>query len=45
MTVNFLKDNPWVMKLGSISVGVLVIVTVASKLRRKAEVVSHKKDK
>ncbi|XP_058791130.1 protein disulfide-isomerase A4 [Phymastichus coffea] len=44
MTVNFLKDNPWVMKLGSITIGVLVIVTVASKLRKKTEV-SHKKDK
>ena len=44
MIANFLRENPWVMKLGSITVGVLVIVTVASKLRRKAES-TQKKDK
>ncbi|XP_001605564.1 uncharacterized protein LOC100121961 [Nasonia vitripennis] len=37
MIAHTLKDNPWIMKLGSITVGVLVIVTVASKLRKKAE--------
>lgn len=44
MVANTLKDNPWIMKLGSITVGVFVIVTVASKLRKKAEA-PQKKDK
>ncbi|XP_015608228.1 thioredoxin domain-containing protein [Cephus cinctus] len=43
MIANFLHENPWVMKLGSISIGVLVIVSVASKLRGKSET-SRKKD-
>ncbi|KAJ8681862.1 hypothetical protein QAD02_017654 [Eretmocerus hayati] len=43
MIANFLLENPWVMKLGSITVGVLVIVTVTSKLRKKAEAPSKKK--
>jgi len=37
MCANFLRENPWVMKLGSIIICVLLIVSVASKLRRKAE--------
>ncbi|XP_012268949.1 uncharacterized protein LOC105693526 [Athalia rosae] len=37
LIANFLRENPWVMKLGSITIGVLVIVSVASKLRRKSE--------
>ena len=44
MIVNFLKENPWLMKLTSITIGVLVIVTAASKLRRKTEA-PVKKDK
>ncbi|XP_014203725.1 uncharacterized protein LOC106636014 [Copidosoma floridanum] len=40
--VNFLKENPWVMKLTSISIGVLVIVSVVSKLRKKTEVPQKK---
>ncbi|XP_012289040.1 thioredoxin domain-containing protein [Orussus abietinus] len=42
---NFLRDNPWVMKLGSITIGVFVIVSVASKLRRKSEPSQQKKEK
>ncbi|KAG7197694.1 hypothetical protein KM043_014455 [Ampulex compressa] len=37
MSVNILRDNPWIMKLGSISIVVLVIISVASKLRHKSE--------
>ncbi|XP_011498107.1 PREDICTED: uncharacterized protein LOC105362367 [Ceratosolen solmsi marchali] len=44
MIAHFLIENPWILKLGSITVGVLIIVTVASKLRRKAEVPQQKKD-
>ncbi|XP_043266384.1 protein disulfide-isomerase A4 [Venturia canescens] len=44
MCVNFLRENPWVMKLGSILICVLVIVSVVSKLRRKAEAAPLKKD-
>jgi hypothetical protein len=45
MVANFLIENPWVLKLGSITLGVLIIVTVVSKLRRLAEVPQQKKDK
>lgn len=37
MIANFLRDNPWIMKLGSISIGVLIVISVASKFRRKVE--------
>ncbi|XP_043478524.1 protein disulfide-isomerase A4 [Leptopilina heterotoma] len=42
MIANALRENPWIMKLGSITIGVVVIVSVASKLRRKAEVPQKK---
>lgn len=42
LIANFLRENPWVMKLGSITIGVLVIVSVASKLRRKSEIPTKK---
>ncbi|XP_046421562.1 uncharacterized protein [Neodiprion pinetum] len=42
LIANFLRENPWVMKLGSITLGVVVIVSVASKLRRKSEVPTKK---
>ncbi|XP_034948252.1 thioredoxin domain-containing protein [Chelonus insularis] len=44
MIANFLRENPWLMKLGSITIGVFVIVSVASKLRRKPEL-PEKKEK
>ncbi|XP_033215332.1 protein disulfide-isomerase A4 [Belonocnema kinseyi] len=44
MIANALRENPWIMKLGSITIGVVVIVSVASKLRRKSEV-PQKKEK
>ena len=40
---NFLRKNPWMMKLGSITIGVFIIISVASKFRRKTEL-SQKKD-
>ncbi|XP_031839074.1 protein disulfide-isomerase A4 [Nomia melanderi] len=40
---NGLRDNPWIMKLGSITIGVLIIISVASKFRRKPEM-PQKKD-
>ena len=43
MIVNVLRENPWIMKLGSISIGVFIIISVASKFRRKTEV-PQKKD-
>ncbi|XP_035743682.1 uncharacterized protein LOC118451354 [Vespa mandarinia] len=39
---DFLRENPWVMKIGSITIGVLVIVSVASKLRHKTDVPQKK---
>ncbi|XP_032691064.1 uncharacterized protein LOC116853877 [Odontomachus brunneus] len=41
---NFLLDNPWVLKLGSICIGVIVVITVASKFRQKPEA-PQKKEK
>ncbi|XP_076249614.1 thioredoxin domain-containing protein isoform X2 [Calliopsis andreniformis] len=35
--VNVLRENPWVMKLGSITIGVLIIISIASKFKRKTE--------
>lgn len=43
MTVNLLRENPWIMKLGSISIGVFIIISVASAFRRKTEL-AQKKD-
>lgn len=43
MIANFLRDNPWVMKLGSITIGVLIIISVVTKFRRKSET-PQKKD-
>ncbi|XP_006615349.1 thioredoxin domain-containing protein [Apis laboriosa] len=43
MIANFLRENPWIMKLGSITIGVFIIISVASKFRRKTEV-PQKKD-
>lgn len=43
MIANTLRDNPWIMKLGSITIGVLIIISMASKFRRKTET-SQKKD-
>ncbi|XP_017753928.1 PREDICTED: thioredoxin domain-containing protein isoform X2 [Eufriesea mexicana] len=43
MIANFLHENPWVMKLGSITTGVFIIISVASKFRRKTEM-AQKKD-
>ncbi|XP_012141214.1 thioredoxin domain-containing protein [Megachile rotundata] len=40
---NFLRENPWVMKLGSITIGVFIILSVASKFRRKSDM-PQKKD-
>ncbi|XP_076761955.1 protein disulfide-isomerase A4 [Xylocopa sonorina] len=43
ISADFLRENPWVMKLGSITIGVLIIISVASKFRRKTET-AQKKD-
>ncbi|CAL7939191.1 unnamed protein product [Xylocopa violacea] len=43
MSADFLRENPWVTKLGSITIGVLIIISVASKFRRKTET-AQKKD-
>ncbi|KAK1130424.1 hypothetical protein K0M31_018555 [Melipona bicolor] len=43
MIANFLRENPWIMKLGSITIGVFIIISVASKFRRKTEM-AQKKD-
>ncbi|XP_033329597.1 protein disulfide-isomerase A4 [Megalopta genalis] len=37
MIANALRDNPWIMKLGSITIGVFIIISIASKFRRKPE--------
>ncbi|XP_076294295.1 thioredoxin domain-containing protein [Lasioglossum baleicum] len=37
MIANTLRDNPWIMKLGSITIGVFIIISIASKFRRKPE--------
>ncbi|CAK9800459.1 Thioredoxin domain-containing protein [Anthophora quadrimaculata] len=42
MIVNVLRENPWVMKLGSMTIGVIIIISVASKFRRKVEVAVKK---
>ncbi|KOC70315.1 Thioredoxin domain-containing protein [Habropoda laboriosa] len=42
MIANFLRENPWVMKLGSMTIGVFIIISVASKFRRKTEVALKK---
>ncbi|XP_015115004.1 protein disulfide-isomerase A4 [Diachasma alloeum] len=44
MIANFLRENPWIMKLASIIMGVMIIVSVASKLRKKSET-PEKKEK
>ncbi|XP_014234790.1 uncharacterized protein LOC106657677 [Trichogramma pretiosum] len=38
LSVNFLKENPWVVKLGSMVVGVMVVVSGIVKLRKKTEI-------
>lgn len=43
MIANCLRENPWIMKLGSITIGVFIIISVASKFRRKTEI-PQKKD-
>lgn len=43
MIANFLREYPWIMKLGSITIGVIIIISVASKFRRKTDT-SQKKD-
>ncbi|XP_011301871.1 thioredoxin domain-containing protein [Fopius arisanus] len=45
MIANFLRENPWIMKLASIIMGVMIIVSVASKLRKKSETPEKKKEK
>lgn len=45
MIANFLRENPWIMKLTSIIMGVMIIVSVASKLRKKSETPEKKKEK
>ncbi|XP_043250046.1 thioredoxin domain-containing protein [Colletes gigas] len=43
MIANFLHEKPWVLKLGSITIGVFIIISVASRFRRKIQT-SQKKD-
>ncbi|XP_008560921.1 protein disulfide-isomerase A4 [Microplitis demolitor] len=45
MIADTLRENPWIMKLGSMIICIMVIVSVASKLRNKNEVADKKKDK
>ncbi|CAD6235652.1 GSCOCG00007952001-RA-CDS [Cotesia congregata] len=46
MIANTLRENPWIMKLGSMIICILVIVSVVSKLRNKTETpATKKKDK
>lgn len=37
MIANFLRENPWVFKLGSIVLAVIIIITVISKLMKKPD--------
>lgn len=39
---DFLRENPWIMKIGSITIGVLIIVSVASKIKYKTDVPQKK---
>ncbi|XP_020284633.1 thioredoxin domain-containing protein isoform X2 [Pseudomyrmex gracilis] len=41
---NFIRDNPWILKLSSICIGILVVITAVSKLKQKPET-PQKKDK
>ncbi|KZC07712.1 PREDICTED: uncharacterized protein LOC107185988 [Dufourea novaeangliae] len=43
MIANALRENPWIMKLGSITIGVFIIISVASQFRRKTDM-PQKKD-
>lgn len=44
MIANFLRDNPWILKLGSICIGILVVITAVSKFKHKPET-PQKKEK
>lgn len=44
MIANFLRDNPWILKLSSICIGILVVITAVSKFRQKPET-PQKKEK
>ncbi|XP_053984891.1 thioredoxin domain-containing protein [Hylaeus anthracinus] len=37
MIANFLRENPWVLKLGSMTIGVFIIISVVSRFRRKTQ--------
>ncbi|XP_076173024.1 thioredoxin domain-containing protein [Ptiloglossa arizonensis] len=37
MIANFLCENPWVLKLGTISICVFIIISVASRFKRKTQ--------
>jgi len=44
MIANLLHDNPWILKLTSICIGILVVITAVSKFKHKPET-PQKKEK